>query len=159
MQLPSPIATVASALHHAAFVALPLVSYQTRDLAAMRGWSSDKRMEAMRTKTEPMKNVVRRPDETQCEVHAMFTQTWGSTALGYGGIGGAAMTPAYTVIIAGPEGHLAVYWNGRFAYLVDPRTQTAEQRRALQEDVANRQTVSRMEAVVRYGAQPGHADG
>jgi hypothetical protein len=159
MQLPSPIATVASALHHAAFVALPLISYQTRDLAAMRGWSAEKRMEATRTKTEPMKNVVRRPSDTDCEVHAMFSQTWGSTALGYGGIGGAAMTPAYTVVIAGPEGHLAFYWNGRFAYLVDQAKQTEEQRRALQEDLANRWTVGRMEAVVRYGAIPGTVDG
>lgn len=159
MQLPSPIATVASALHHAAFVALPLISYQTRDLAAMRGWSAEKRMEATRTKTEPQKTVVRRPMDSECEVHAMFAQTWGSTSLGYGGIGGAAMTPAYTVVIAGPQGHLAVYWNGRFAYLVDQSKQTLEQRRALHEDLTNRLTVGRMEAVARYGAVAGTVDG
>ena len=155
MQLPSPIATVASALHHAALVSLPPLSYQTRDLSAMRGWPAEKRMEATRTKTEPMKTVVRRPTDSECEVHAMFAQTWASTALGYGGIGGAAMTPAYTVVIAGPEGHLAFYWNGTFAYLVDQTTQTEDQRRALHEDLANRWTVGRMEAVVRYGARLG----
>lgn len=29
----------------------------------------------------------------------MFLQTWGSTALGFGGIGGQAMTDAYTTVI------------------------------------------------------------
>lgn len=52
----------------------------------------------------------------------MFTQMWGSTALGFGGIGGAAMTTAYTHIIRGPSGEHAVYFNGRFAYLVERPT-------------------------------------
>lgn len=158
MQLPSPIATVASALHHAAYVALPLYTYETRDLSAMRGWSAEKRMEAMRTRTEPRKTVARRPDESQCEVHAMFAQTWGSTSLGFGGIGGAAMTPAYTVVIRGPGGDFAVYWNGRLAYTVDPTAQTTEQLRAFQEDLTNRDTASCMQAVVRYGARTGSID-
>ncbi|MER3439620.1 MAG: hypothetical protein C4346_19625 [Chloroflexota bacterium] len=158
MQLPSPNATVASALHHAAIVALPAIAYQRRDLSAMQGWSADKRMEAMRAETVPMKNVMRRPADTECQVYAMFPQTWGSTALGFGGIGGAAMTSAYTVIIEGPEGHLAVYWNASLAYLIDQRKQTDAQRRALQADLANRHTANRMEAVVNYGAIPGNID-
>jgi hypothetical protein len=53
------------------------------------------------------------------EVAAMFVQTWGSTALGFGGIGGAAMTDAYTVILKSlhTNEHL-VYFDGRFAYSV-----------------------------------------
>ena len=32
------------------------------------------------------------------EVISVFSQTWGSTALGFGGIGGQAITSAYTTI-------------------------------------------------------------
>lgn len=124
----------------------------------MRGWAADKRLEAMRAETVPMKDATRRPDDSECEVFAMFTQTWGSTALGYGGIGGAAMTPAYTTVVLGPQGHQVIYWNGNFAYMVDPRKQTAVQQRALHEDLANRITVSRLESVERYGAIPGLLD-
>ena len=45
-----------------------------------------------------------------------FVQTWGSTALGFGGIGGQALTSAYTTIISTPD-YSAVYFGGRFAYL------------------------------------------
>lgn len=51
-----------------------------------------------------------------------FPQTWGSTALGFGGIGGAAMTTAQTVVVftyGAPIGKAAVYFGGRFAYLVE----------------------------------------
>ena len=59
---------------------------------------------------------VRRPDERDIEVR-MFPQTWSSTALGFGGIGGQAITSAYTVVITSGD-HAAVYFGGRFAYLV-----------------------------------------
>lgn len=158
MQLPSPIATVASSLLHAVHVALPNIHYERRDHAAMRGWPAEKRMEAMRSNTVPMKSDVRRPTETECEIYAMFVQTWGSTALGFGGVGGAAMTPTYTVVVLGPEGQFAIYWNGTHAYTVDPNTQTDEERKAFLEDLTNRVTVGAMEAVVRYGALPRNAD-
>ena len=62
------------------------------------------------------------------------------------------MTPAYTVVVEGPSGHLAVYWAGRFAYLIDPHNQTEMQREALREDLQRRITASRRDAVERYGA-------
>lgn len=46
-----------------------------------------------------------------------FPQTWSSTALGFGGIGGAAMTRAQTVIV-GYGNHFVVYFGPRFAYEV-----------------------------------------
>lgn len=52
----------------------------------------------------------------------MFPQMWGSTALGFGGIGGQAMTTAYTTVVA----DVGYQWYGVFfgeglAYLVsDP---------------------------------------
>ncbi len=59
-----------------------------------------------------------RPSRHDIEV-VMFPQMWGSTALGYGGIGGAAMTTAYTVIITCGDTH-AVYFGsgGRLAYMI-----------------------------------------
>ena len=50
----------------------------------------------------------------------MFDQVWGSTALGFGGIGGQAMTDAKTyVFIPQVDGERCiVYFAGRFAYSV-----------------------------------------
>ncbi len=138
-------------MHHAALVALPAIPHRTRDFEATKSWTQQQRMEASRNNSYPYIESFRRPDSSECEVEAMFAQTWGSTALGYGGIGGAAMTPAYTVVVAGPDGSAAVYWAGRFAYLV-PKGAAREQLAAFMVDVRERRTAGRMEAVVRYGA-------
>jgi len=47
-----------------------------------------------------------------------FPQTWGSTALGFGGMGGAAMTTAYTTVIICRK-NAAVFFDGRHCYSVD----------------------------------------
>lgn len=151
MRLSSPIDAVASAVHHAALSALPELPHRTRNYAAMEGWSQEQRYEASKNGTMPYIDTTRRPDVSECEVSAMFAQTWGSTALGFGGIGGAAMTPAYTVVVDGPDGSRVVYWAGRFAYLI-PAVVTPEQRQALADDLAKGWTVSRREAGARYGA-------
>lgn len=52
--------------------------------------------------------------------YSMFTQTWGSTALGFGGMGGASVTRACVVIVHTTQRHRAcVYFGGRHAYTVD----------------------------------------
>ena len=49
-----------------------------------------------------------------------FDQTWGSTALGFGGIGGQAMTQARTYVVEFNEYPKAlVYFGGRFSYEAD----------------------------------------
>lgn len=50
----------------------------------------------------------------------IFEQTWGSTALGFGGIGGQAMTTANTIVLIPNNCHqdCFVYFAGRFAYNV-----------------------------------------
>ena len=45
-----------------------------------------------------------------------FLQTWGSTALGFSGIGGARTTDAYTTVVIHPEGQTCVFFGERFAY-------------------------------------------
>lgn len=47
-----------------------------------------------------------------------FDQTWSSTALGFGGVGGSAMTKARTYIII-DDNHAYVYFSGHYAYTVD----------------------------------------
>lgn len=50
----------------------------------------------------------------------IFEQTWGSTALGFGGMGGQAMTTANTIVLIPINNHqdCFVYFAGRFAYSV-----------------------------------------
>ena len=54
------------------------------------------------------------------ELHT-FEQTWGSTTLGFGGVGGQMMTSAttYVFIPMGVNQKCFVYFAGRFAYAVD----------------------------------------
>jgi len=66
----------------------------------------------------------------------MFPQVWGSTALGYGGVGGQIMTPAYTVIVESFT-HACVYFgsSGKLAYRIDLEAQSAEGRAKFREDI------------------------
>ena len=76
----------------------------------------------------------------ELDVWAMFVQTWGSTALGLGGIGGQAMTSAYTVIIFSPDtSTYCVYFGGRFAYSLDSSKDNMDK---FDEDVRRRNIAS-----------------
>ena len=61
-----------------------------------------------------------RPTLEDFEIH-IFEQVWGSTALGFGGIGGQAMTAANTWVFVpvSCDQKCFVYFGGRFAYKVD----------------------------------------
>lgn len=60
------------------------------------------------------------PSIDEYELH-VFSQTWGSTTLGFDGIGGQAMTAANTYVFLPPESEMKcyVYFAGRFAYAAD----------------------------------------
>jgi hypothetical protein len=76
-----------------------------KDVVEVRTWSKDKA------------EVTRRPDLSELEVYS-FPQTWGSTALGFDGIGGSAMTTALMVIVIhGVEA--CVYFGGSLAYRIE----------------------------------------
>lgn len=65
---------------------------------------------------ELIQNNIRYPE---FEVINVFSQTWGSTALGFSGIGGQAMTSAYTTIIESVDlGYVAVFFGERMAYII-----------------------------------------
>lgn len=54
----------------------------------------------------------------EVELH-LFPQIWGSTALGFGGAGGQAMTTAYTTVVCDlQEGYCSVFFGERLAYLI-----------------------------------------
>lgn len=83
----------------------------------------------------------RRPFETEIKcIH--FTQMWGSTALGFGGMGGAAMSEAYTSVIYFGQ-QVAVFFDGRHAY-------TVMDCEALREDIKNKRLASKTE-IHKYG--------
>ena len=126
----SPITAVAAALHAARLRDFPTIIYMDRDWERHRAWfgalTSEQRarihdMERRSGESQgPKVELRRRPTEQECRVTA-FPQLWGSTALGYGGIGGSAMTTAYTVVVeSAVVGLRAVYFGeaGRLAYLV-----------------------------------------
>jgi hypothetical protein len=93
----------------------------------------------------PMRIKKRRPEMRDIEVR-MFPETWSSTALGFGGMGGAAMTPAYTVVVSRPNLAL-VYWGGVFAYGVEPDE-------AFLADINSGRTWKRSQAINRYKIIP-----
>ena len=109
MQLDNPIQSLAQALAHAQYEGFPEYEYQDRDWEHYHKTKEDKRI-TKRAKHSPRDLIV----------HAMFPQSWSSTALGFGGLGGQAITPAYTVIIeSGKHGlGFCVYFNGKFAYRI-----------------------------------------
>ena len=90
------------------------IEYESLDPSCYEVFLKTKRPEDRKTIIK-----TRRPHENDMWVEAMFPQTWGSTALGFGGIGGAAMTDAYVVVIrVYHASQYMVYFGGRFAYSV-----------------------------------------
>jgi hypothetical protein len=101
-----PINTLHHALAHAQYEGFPEFEYEDRD------WE-----QYYKTKKDVRITKSRKHSAHDITVFAMFTQTWGSTALGFGGVGGASMTSAYVVVLESEQGlGFCVYFGGRFAY-------------------------------------------
>lgn len=87
----------------------------------------------------PFRFYWRRDPETRIDDFEfyIFEQTWSSTALGFGGMGGQAITSGYTVVAVPvtTNQRCAVYFNGRFAY-------SADWSDALREDLAEHNMAS-----------------
>lgn len=106
MRAGNPIANLAAALYRAIDQYLPDIQYERR-IPGTRDDNGNYQTE----------KAIRRPNEDDVEVY-IFLQTWGSTALGFGGVGGSAMTPAYTTVVISEHQHAAVYFGGRLAYVI-----------------------------------------
>jgi hypothetical protein len=105
--LSRPIESIAEAINRACLIDLPNIEYQYR-----------------KPKSEKTETRERRPEKQECRVYH-FPQVWSSTALGFGGIGGAAITEAYTtVVILQSEEAACVYFDGKLAYKVNDFNET-----------------------------------
>ena len=115
MQLGSPVEAISDSVGSAIHVDLSDIVYEGYDYNSVSEYKQARINNSLKVVTK-----TRRPQRYDIVVEAMFPQIWGSAALGFSGIGGAAMTPAYTVIIS-CKGEYAVYFDGRFAYkLINP---------------------------------------
>jgi hypothetical protein len=109
MRASNPIETLSQCMAHAVYEGFPEFEYQDRD------WSQGFQPGVEAT------YITKKRKHTAYDVvvYAMFPQTWGSTALGFGGLGGQAITDAYTVVLHSHQGGgYCVYFGGRFAYRI-----------------------------------------
>jgi hypothetical protein len=122
MNATNPIETLAGAMAHAAYEAFPEYVYKDRNWSKHDAWRATLSREEMKTAVAPADCWVektRKHSLYDLTVHSMFVQTWGSTALGFGGIGGQAITSAYVCVIESDLiGQFAVYFGGRLAYVI-----------------------------------------
>jgi hypothetical protein len=123
MNATNPIETLAGCMAHAAYEAFPEYKYQDRVWVKHDKWRSTLTREEMKTAVAPADCFVeksRKHSFYDLTVYSMFPQTWSSTALGFGGIGGQAITSAYVCIIeSNLVGGYAVYFGGRLAYVIN----------------------------------------
>jgi len=112
----NPLSDLHDAMAHAEYVGFSDIEYETRDWEEYRKTQKDIRIPARR-----------RPTARDFGVYAMFPQTWGSTALGHGGMGGAAMTTAYTIVLeCYATQEFLVYFGGVFCYKVNRRSKNID---------------------------------
>lgn len=144
------LSSLHSALAQAILQDLPDIHYTDRNWAKWSTLSKDEQASAIKNPDdypELYLKKVRRPRDDETEVY-MFPQTWGSTALGYGGIGGSAMTTAYTVVISSGRSYCVYFGPGRLAYKVD----ISRANPAFFNDLKNHTMASVSEAKGKYSA-------
>ena len=149
MKPKSIVTDLVQSLYHALNVELSDMIIETRDLKEFHKLPKEEQQEIIKSGSYPMKTYNARPTEGDCDVQ-MFVELWSSTALGFGGIGGAAMTYAYTVIIkCEATQESLVYWNGKFAYKIDMKNKNVYD--LFLEDVKQKKTRSKRDASIKYG--------
>lgn len=145
--LGSPVEDLAQAIGHATHVGFSDIVYQSPD------YTDPTHFKKMRQEgTMKMVEKRRRPMAyNDFEVYAMFAQVWGSTALGHGGVGGASMTTAYTIVLhCRATGEFLVYFGGMPAYKV--RYEKPSEYEKFSVDISNRNVLSKREAMAAHGA-------
>lgn len=129
----NPITDLHDAIAHAQYEGFSDIEYETRDWETYRTTKEDVRVPARR-----------RPTTRDFEVYAMFPQTWGSTALGHGGMGGAAVTTAYTIVLeCYYTQEFLVYFGGQYCYSVNRRSKNLD---AFVEDCRNHNLASKRDS-------------
>lgn len=88
--------------------------------------------------------IKRRPSQHDVEIYS-FPQSWGSTALGFGGVGGQMMTTAQTTIVS-LETTAWVYIGGQLAYCVEEW----QRNEAFNRDMQHHQMAAQFQSFKRY---------
>ena len=119
-----PFRDLHSALAHAQYEGFSDIHYETRDFEAIRNAkSAEEKAQALHATTP----AVRRPTMRDIQIYNMFPQTWGSTALSHGGMGGASVTTAYTIVLeCYATGEFLVYFGGEMCYKVSRRSKNID---------------------------------
>lgn len=138
MRVDDPFKTLHEAVAAATYRDLPDIEYETVDFSI-----KDFKIR----KNSPRIKTIRRPELYDIEI-VMFPQTWGSTALGYGGVGGNAMTTAYTVIIHNNFTFCVYFGYGRLAYKVNRKDKGIDN---FIKDMKDHNLVETLAASTRYG--------
>lgn len=149
MRLGSALMAVHSALAQALYKDLPDISYTNRDWGAWRALSKEAQGVALKNNLVPMVQATRPPREDDVEV-LMFPQTWGSTALGYGGMGGASVTSAYTVIVHDHNTYCVYFGEGELAYQIKYSELTDAGKNHLRADIQSQHMADRQKSHSRY---------
>lgn len=145
----NPITTLHEALSAAVLRDLPECVYTERDWVEWHKMSQEMRNDAIKNNTVPTTTHSRRPYTDEVNV-TLFNQGWGSTALGYDGIGGAALTDAYTVIVEFLGTYCVYFGCGRLAYKIDARQLTNESWSHFCKDMDTRNMPGQHEMRKRY---------
>jgi hypothetical protein len=149
MRLGSALMAVHSALAQALYKDLPDISYTNRDWEAWRALSKEAQGVALKNNLVPIVQATRRHREDDVEV-LMFPQTWGSTALGYGGMGGASVTSAYTVIVHDHNTYCVYFGEGELAYQIKYSELTDAGKNHLRADIQSQHMADRQKSHSRY---------
>jgi hypothetical protein len=145
MYVENPLQDLHDAMAHAQYEGFSDINYERMDYDAVRNAKTDEEKRASMRATVP---ATRRLTTRDFNVYAMFPQTWGSTALGHGGMGGAAMTTAYTIVLeCYATREFLVYFGGQVCYKVNRDSVNFN---VFIEDCKNHKLVSKRESS-RYG--------
>jgi hypothetical protein len=120
--LTEPVQCLSNVLGHAQYSdVFENISYVDRNWDNWRKLTPDEKAKHANSTKESQPTLwaehSRSPRLDEIHVVGFFPQMWGSTALGFPGIGGAAMTDAYTVVLKCGKQY-AVYFGGTYAYCV-----------------------------------------
>ena len=137
----NPITDLADCIAHAQYEGFSDIEYETRDFEKIRAAkTAEEKAQALHATTP----ATRRPTTRDFGVYSMFPQTWGSTALGHGGVGGAAVSTAYTVVLeCYHTGEFLVYFGGVFCYTINRKSANIQ---AFVEDCKHHSLVSKRES-------------
>jgi hypothetical protein len=137
----NPITDLADCIAHAQYVGFSDIEYERMDYDAVR---NARTAEEKRASMSATVKALRRPTTRDFGVYGMWSQTWGSTALGHGGMGGAAMTAAYTVVLeCYHTQEFLVYFGSQMCYKVDRRSKNLD---AFVEDCKNHNLASKRDS-------------